>query len=347
MDRVRIQKSRQDLASKGWGSDSVASHLLKPNTDPGQFDDLPRPSTEESKRVLDQIEGVDVQETPDHVVSVEAVAQDDPGEINQPGSQLDNVASLLQQAQDNGEPVAEQTESESVADVLARMRAAGSLDQPDSDFPVSNESALPAANTDLDDEKQGDSVQDYMNQLMNRLRGTESNEAPPVAPVKTETPAQVDKPDTKPRSENHEQEDEDLTPANPMLPGEFKPGAVAPEKTSTLDALRQVANQSVENAIRSSTREKSNQTSIVFLAASGISLFISAVLFMLSSGVLDLVFVLGILFAVGCVGSAYMFLSLNLSNDKQRKRSQIEPNAESDAEPNSNDPSVSLDECDS
>ncbi len=206
---------------------------------------------------------------------------------------------------------------ESVADVLARMQAEGSLDE--SEIPdeytatetstSASATCLPAANPPLAGTSvEEESVQDYMHQLMNRLRGDGTLLVQPAA-----TKPAASGPAKKPAVP--QTDEEDLTPTNPMLPGEFKPSRAAPEQTSTLEALRQVANQSVENAIKRSARERSNETSLIYLGGSGCCLFISVVLFMLSSGVFDLAFILAVVFAIGCVASGFMFLQINMARE--------------------------------
>ncbi len=228
---------------------------------------------------------------------------------------------------------------ESVADVLARMRASGKLEQPlpDEDRydavsampePETPQAEIPAdiqaaaANNVGGD----DSVKDYMNELMGRLRGpgdagaaayAAAQPAPVAAPVAAQEQAEPALPEV---------DLSDLMPENPLSPSEYKPGKVAPEKTSTLDALRQVANQSVQNAIQKSARKKNLNNSLIYLAGTGLAFFLSVVLFMLSSKMFDVSFLLAILFAVLCAASGFMFMSTNIAKEKMAQaREKVAP----------------------
>lgn len=215
---------------------------------------------------------------------------------------------------------------ESVADVVSRMQKAGKLDPAS---PGSEATVAPAeqsgdgqdsdATPEEDAEegapaKEGDeSVQDYMNQLMQRLRtGADEEE-------KKESVDSVDRHVGLDTEAEDDEEHEDLTPENPLRPGEFVPNQIAPEKTTTLDALRQVANQAVDSAIKRSAREKNSETNSIYLGAATVCLFISTVLFMFSTNVLDIPFIAAMLFAVGCVGWSFRYLSANLVGGKTPK----------------------------
>lgn len=223
---------------------------------------------------------------------------------------------------------------ESVADVVKRMQDAGKLE-------VANEAAgdlvLPVAEPDREaptDEgrfedtdaeeppaEDDESVTDYMNQLMQRLKTGEVE-------VKKEHVEFVDRNAGLQTASKAEEIEEDLTPSNPMLPDEFIPNNVAPEKTSTLDALRQVANQAVETAIDRSVKERSSETSLGYLGASTLCLFISTVLFMFSAKPFDVAFTAGMLSAVGCVGWAFMYHSSNVARDKKSQKRSRKKNSQ-------------------
>jgi hypothetical protein len=152
-----------------------------------------------------------------------------------------------------------------------------------------------------------------MAQLMSRLRtGTVSDSyvAEPE-PVIAAPMSVVNRDDTRM---------ETLTPANPLKASEYVPRGVAPEKTSTLDALRQIANQSVVTAIQTSTRKRNRDNSVLYLGGMGVGFFFSVVLFLLSNGWTDLVFLLGCLSAAGCIACAYVFIRSSLSIDPLVKR---------------------------
>ncbi len=366
VDDEQVNPSAEQPLDDRWGADSIAPDLMKPGVDPAQFSHLPQPSAAEANRVFDQVEGVAAPNQPESEAPVDASPEnliETPAEPVVP-----DVASVLRRLQAeqteqppvNAQPVQaeppqpEAEQNESVADVLARMKDAGAIEQPlpgEANFAAeavaqpsdpalaaamrgaAEESAATAtgqpANSQLPvpverrSKSRGDeSVQDYMNQLMHRLRGDEQPPAQgPIVTPSAETGVVAPEPVVEPVAEN-------LVPQNPMTASEFVPRNVNREKTSTLDALRQVANQSVETAIRKSAKAKSSETSLIYLCSSGACLFLSAVLLILSNGVFDFSFILAILFAVGCVAAGFMYVSLNSTNVSNSKSNDAGPPAE-------------------
>ena len=212
---------------------------------------------------------------------------------------------------------------ESVADVVKRMQDAGKLEavagvSGDLASPVAesakgtspNEEGVEGGDADEKPGENDESVTDYMTQLMQRLKtGDEETKKDHVDVIDRNAGLKT--------LHKEEEVEEDLTPENPMLPDEFVPTNVAPEKTSTLKALRQVANQAVESAIDRSAKERSSETSLGYLGASTLCLFISTVLFMFSAKPFDIAFIVGMASAVGCVGWAFMYLSFNIARDRK------------------------------
>lgn len=174
------------------------------------------------------------------------------------------------------EPAAEETQAEtepttpavdendtSVAAVLARMQSAGKL----SDYNMSAENeATPnltaqsvtepirqpsEPETPSEEVNEGGDVQDYMNQLFQRLRGSDAPESvvQKPEPKETETPAAPV---------------EATTPMEPvkeveriLTPTEYVPKQQAPEVKSDLEAMRQLANQQKDAAVQISSSKKS------------------------------------------------------------------------------------------
>ncbi len=164
--------------------------------------------------------------------------------------------------------------SSSVGDVLARMKAAGSLsyDLPDDvvlGSPQPNEhaekivsiQAAPAKTTPSNAPRvpshephaQDDSdVQDYMNRLLKRSASSQSaptrqgetvtTASVQVAPVAIEEPQQA------------------------MTKEEFVPKTVAPEKKASLNAFRELANHSNRAAIATSVKQQHRANKLTYLA---------------------------------------------------------------------------------
>jgi len=106
-------------------------------------------------------------------------------------------------------------------------------------------------------ESEDDSIQDYMNQLMQRVGTPAETPAQP----KPEPSKAVEK-----AAEKRVPETVEAPPAQevgPLNPSEFVPRAVAPEASSSLQALRAVANTSARSAIDVHQRRNYDQYSMV------------------------------------------------------------------------------------
>ncbi len=226
-------------------------------------------------------------------------------------------------------------QNESVAEVLARMQQAGKLSEPlpfdlegqagsaAEQTPVvaqppaemapqplatsqpfaSNDAPAPAGEASADSTE---SVQDYMSELFQRLRGDEpATVAAPPAAASVTRPAPAPRPDT---------ENETVDVTSVLKACEYRPSQAAPEKTTTLDALRQVANYSVKSAIQKSNKQKNHQAGLIYGGSAAASLAISIVLFLMSSRAFDLCFMFGILSAIFCSAMGFMFIKLSLNN---------------------------------
>ncbi len=226
-------------------------------------------------------------------------------------------------------------QNESVAEVLARMQQAGKLSEPlpfdlegqagsaAEQTPVvaqppaemapqplatsqpfaSSDAPAPAGEASADSTE---SVQDYMSELFQRLRGDEpATVAAPPAAASVTRPAPAPRPDP---------ENETVDVTSVLKACEYRPSQAAPEKTTTLDALRQVANYSVKSAIQKSNKQKNHQAGLIYGGSAAASLAISIVLFLMSSRAFDLCFMFGILSAIFCSAMGFMFFKLSLSN---------------------------------
>ena len=152
----------------------------------------------------------------------------------------------------------------SVAAVLARMQSAGKL--ADYNMPEdNNEPAMPAGQSvtepirqpaepeaaPAEDAHEGGDVQDYMNQLFQRLRGSNAPESAVPAPQ----PKPVEEAKPEPTAEEPV---ETVKPVERVLTAnEYVPQQQAPEEKSHLEAMRQLANQQKESAVQISTSKRS------------------------------------------------------------------------------------------
>ena len=194
-------------------------------------------------------------------------------------------------------------EPESVAEILARMKASGQLD---SDLELASDSTdVPgegsgpvddslasaqgsAVTTDPVDARRDasqqpdkglggaeDDVQSYMSQLLNRLNGGTAADHGGGAGEVPASSVQVE--DHSPRPEPVE------TDQSMLEPGEFVPSHVAPEKNANLAAMREIALESTRSAVTSSMERRrktrimiSFSASLASLSAAGFTAMLSA-----------------------------------------------------------------------
>ena len=231
-----------------------------------------------------------------------------------------------------------ETQSESVADILARMKSEGKLDDfdtPSDDSaasltaevaepaptpepvpePVSQPSEQQESDLQQSDSPEGD-VQDYMNQLFQRLRGDDAEAAEAAAP----TP---DKP--KPAGASKPEASSQPKPEAPPKPrpaileeSEFIPKQRAPEAHTDIRALRQLANKQKTNAVSDSFQAKSKFEQSVTSYVAGGALAATVAFGWIAKSIYDPA---GIL-AVICFVISIVALIRYLSNLKKSKESQ-------------------------
>jgi hypothetical protein len=166
------------------------------------------------------------------------------------------------------EPAAESTpapaESGSLQDILARMKSNGDWDGiPDESSPMASteptpettvtpvEAPAPVVAAPAVPETEAD-VEDYMSQLLTRMRGGEA------------APAPQQKAEEKLEEKTKTEEPEFVAPADPLKPEEFVPKAKA-QKPKSFDAMRELANSSARTAVNRSEFERSKALAIVQL----------------------------------------------------------------------------------
>lgn len=161
--------------------------------------------------------------------------------------------------------VPEKEENESVSDLLARMKEDGKWDGvPDQDAPVEPVEPIQSTpepepmNSDLDassEDGQGeDDVEDYMSQLLSRMRGEE-----PVVAAKAKKEEKKNK-----EAKKDVEEPKFEPPADPLTPDEFKPKQKA-KKLESLDAMRELANSNARTNIKVS--EVNNRKELAYVQA--------------------------------------------------------------------------------
>ncbi len=216
------------------------------------------------------------------------------------------------------ENVAVPQPAESVSELLERMKSEGQWSGiPEGDDanvePVTEPVAAPpepefAAESVPDNEET--SVEDYMAQLLNRMRGDGSVPKPaqaakPKPAVKPEAPA---KPQVDP--------DAFVPPENPLKPEEFVPQKRA-EPLKSFGAMRELANSTTRTAIKHSelSRRKALGTAQI---AIGIASFAMALYYLLlgSNGIGDFQFFVGVACLLIAGFLAWRFYTTMVHNEK-------------------------------
>ncbi|MEZ6093910.1 MAG: hypothetical protein R3C03_06680 [Pirellulaceae bacterium] len=137
-----------------------------------------------------------------------------------------------------------------------------------------------------------DEVEDYMNQLFNRLRGG-SPEAPeksvpkPLKPAPTAAAVPVQE-KTEPPAE-----------LEPLKEEDYKPKQTAPERMANMDALRKLANDSTRSAISSFAEQQKKSIQAVRIASIGGGVALAAFFFAVSKTFGDAMSLGGLLSMVG------------------------------------------------
>jgi hypothetical protein len=151
-------------------------------------------------------------------------------------------------------------------------------------------------------------VQDYMNQLFDRLRGQTAQAPQPVV----NRPAQVKK---LPESEV-------ATEVKPLVkvldPSEYVPKRVAPERNANIDAMRALANDSIRSALHISNQQRRRAMGLFQIGSAIGGAVLGAGLFALSGEIGDWYFYGGSLSMIVGGISAYRFFITNFFGSKPR-----------------------------
>ncbi|MEM7455322.1 MAG: hypothetical protein AAF456_13305 [Planctomycetota bacterium] len=236
-----------------------------------------------------------------------------------------------------------QEEAESVAAVLARMQAKGTLpetafeDDAGSDagaepVPVfeatapSYEPEQPAAPSTGNEEEGDSSVQDYMNRLLGRVSsGSAETGAEPVAATGTSPVA------------GSLNKTGGAEPVKLLSPDEYKPSHQAPERTANMDAMRELANMQAEAALNHSDNTK-RQKAIILTSGSltGLAMAGGCYLLTTSTGLTSMPFILAVVafgFAAFCGYRTWMSFQKLTGSSKSRKQKAAAQLQETEALP--------------
>ena len=226
--------------------------------------------------------------------------------------ELAAIVSPIDQAEEP-EPVAQQEPVESVADVLARMQSGGSLDdfnmgdapaeaEPQPDVlpvpPVEAFVSQPSVANEIDapGEEEDGSVEDYMSQLLNRMRGEEE---PTTGQVVTEKQDDaVEKIVAEKAAVESVKVEPKIASTQTLTQEEFIPKQ-KPVRMQSLDSLREIANSSAREAFRDSIAKERTISTQTKLTIALISLAFAVLFFAMSYMMQDKVNVWGVVCGIG------------------------------------------------
>ena len=189
------------------------------------------------------------------------------------------------------------SKNESVADVLARMQATGQWDgvpdDGDEESPVAVETPAvpePVVEQPVESGDAEEDVNDYMSQLLSRMRGDEpSSQAPAVAPVAAKPTAEVQQPEEK---------EVFVPPVNPLTEKDFKPKQKA-KQIGSLSAMRELANSTARSAVKKSEDERRKALGYLQLGIAGASFVMAGYYLLVAS---QAFFDTGCLVGMVCLG---------------------------------------------
>jgi hypothetical protein len=155
-------------------------------------------------------------------------------------------------------------------------------------------------NSETDEE---DSIEEYMQRLLHRVRGTDNLPAsqPTLPPTKTSTTARTAGPAASGIVPSVSVDSSDVVSAplvaEPLTNESFVPRQQAPEHRDELDALRELANSNARRALSRSDHRRVNSAFFFKLGVTAVAVFSAVAILMLNGLVLNMPFV-GMLAAV-------------------------------------------------
>ncbi|MFG0262485.1 MAG: hypothetical protein ACF788_08860, partial [Novipirellula sp. JB048] len=186
-----------------------------------------------------------------------------------------------------------------------------------------------------EEEEDEDSIEAYMNRLLKRVHGQSSSPSP-AASTTTITPTTVADPTlpaeatavaTETSTSGESEPTDFLDPDQPLVPR-----SQAPERTSNLSAMRELANQSARNAISRSTRLQTRDTQLKAMAKFAqtiVALLCAAAMTLFTTWSLRYVAAV----AIVVIGGVCFNEGVTLLIDAMKRIKAIEADAARDAEP--------------
>lgn len=209
-----------------------------------------------------------------------------------------------------------------------------SMARPSDDATSSDPSSDPSATVVATDEDD-DSIEAYMNRLLNRVQGSSGSNTATVKPETLSMSASLPVQESSPISESLSMSAEPPPSTEPIDPNApLVPRSQAPERKSDLSAMRDLANSSARTAISHSTKiqirniQLSGMCSLALAFGAIIVALGSTFLFGLSGGLLYLAWAMTLIIAGISVRDAMN----SFAEAKRRMKVRSEPEADNDSE---------------
>ena len=225
--------------------------------------------------------------------------------------------------------------NESVADILARMKEDGKWDgisdEDDQVEPIESVATEPTEEeSSLDSSSNTDEeadVDDYMSQLLSRMRGEE-----PAVAAKATKKKEVKKKQNKKeaKAEKPVEEVAFVKPADPLKPEEFKPKRKA-EKLKSLDAMRELGNLNRQTNVKTSQNQFHKAKAIVSAIVGAMGLSMSLCYLLYSKALFDLPFLVGVVCLLLAGVCGYVFYQNITKASKAKKTLESVAKAEKDS----------------
>ena len=211
----------------------------------------------------------------------------------------------------------------SLQDVLARMKESGQWDG----IPDENESVVPPTATATVEQPvvstpapaptagAEEDVEDYMSQLLNRMRGGEA--APAVAATNAVKPGKAEPKDDATKEEKF------VPPLNPLKPEEFKPKQKA-KRAGSFEAMREIANSSARTAVQKSDIERRKALAMVQVGIAIGSFVLAAYYYLIASAAAgDLPFLIGVVCSITAIFFCLRCINTFKLNQEAIEKAQV------------------------
>ncbi|MFG0264660.1 MAG: FHA domain-containing protein [Rhodopirellula sp. JB055] len=272
-------------------------------------------------------------------LSIENASDEQVGQPNDDADMAD-TGTQMWDGQDTYEPELEsevtaldsaiETESEEPFDVAEEFEstlAAVETEPTEVELPSTEEAISETVVASDSDEPDDDSIEAYMNRLLQRVQQQSGTESESAAPEPSQTVAQDPVTPTQTATEPPAIEAEAIDPVDPNAP--LIPRSQAPERNSNLSAMRELANESARSAVERSAQSQTHSSRVqamVKFMQGGVAIVcgIAAVAFVAQGMLKIIAAVAALLIAVICVKEGLTLLSVARNRSTKPTKAKAE-----------------------